>query len=256
MPASGISSELSAHKMAPAGAVSGHGNEEPPLGEWGASLLGSRSCLVVSCVPLVNRSSTSRFEVCVLQKLSTLNSCEGVPTQAFGAFLRDVSQAPLPGLLKPSLTVQMYDLYCGLASYGSYVSALVICLVIPFSSFLQVFTVVAFIDTWYFPKAPSSHRGAEGRWRCLRLLVPSFGGLHQTISLRPLCSDSPMSSRPQPLGSVRRRRSLRRHKGGRWTIRFNFPPPRVAGWLLMCRCQVCNRAAVALVATGPRWEAL
>ena len=37
---------------------------------------------------------------------------------------------------------------------------------------------------------------------------------------------------------------------------FNFPPPRVAGWLLMCRCQVCNRAAVALVATGPRRGAL
>ena len=72
--------------------------------------------LIVSCVPLVNRSSNSRFEVCVLQKLSTLNSCEGVPTQAFGAFLRDVSQAPLPGFLEPSLTVQMYDLYCGLAS--------------------------------------------------------------------------------------------------------------------------------------------
>ena len=32
---------------------------------------------------------------------------------------------------------------------------------------------------------------------------------------------------------------------------FNFPPPRVAGWLLMCLCQVCNWAAVASVATGP-----
>ena len=37
---------------------------------------------------------------------------------------------------------------------------------------------------------------------------------------------------------------------------FNFPPPRVAGWLLMCRCQVCNRTAVAPVATGPRRVAL
>ena len=190
MPANGIPSELSAHQMAPAGAISGHGNEEPPLGNGvllylvpGHAL--SFPVLTVSCVPLFNRSSTFRFEVCVLQKLSPLNSCEGVPTQAFGAFLRDVSQAPLPDFLEPSLTVQMYDLYCGLASYGSYVSALVIFLVILFSSFLQVFTVVAFIDTWNFPKAPSSHRGAEGRWRCLHLLVASFGGLHQTISLRP-----------------------------------------------------------------------
>ena len=31
---------------------------------------------------------------------------------------------------------------------------------------------------------------------------------------------------------------------------FNFPPPRVAGWFLMCRCQVCNWAVVASVATG------
>ena len=37
---------------------------------------------------------------------------------------------------------------------------------------------------------------------------------------------------------------------------FNFPPPRVAGWFLMCRCQVCNRTAVAMVATGPRRGAL
>ena len=134
MPACGIPSELSAHQMAPAGAISGHGNEEPPLGNGvllylvpGHAL--SFPVLTVSCVPLFNRSSTFRFEVCVLQKLSPLNSCEGVPTQAFGAFLRDVSQAPLPDFLEPSLTVQMYDLYCGLASYGSYVSALVIFLV-------------------------------------------------------------------------------------------------------------------------------
>ena len=39
---------------------------------------------------------------------------------------------------------------------------------------------------------------------------------------------------------------------------FNFPPPRVAGWLFMCRCQVCNKTAVAPVATvraGGRFNA-
>ena len=43
----------------------------------------------------------------------------------------------------------------------------------------------AYIDAWNYAKAPSSHRGAEGRWRCLRLLVASFGGVHQTLSLGP-----------------------------------------------------------------------
>ena len=37
---------------------------------------------------------------------------------------------------------------------------------------------------------------------------------------------------------------------------FNFRPPRVLWWLLKCRYQVCNRAAVASVATGPRRGAL
>ena len=39
--------------------------------------------------------------------------------------------------------------------------------------------------TLNYAKAPSSHRGAEGRWRCLRLLVASFGGIHQILSLGP-----------------------------------------------------------------------
>ena len=70
IPACGISSELSAHQMAPAGAISGHGNEEHPLGKGvllylvpGHAL--SFAVLTVSCVPLFNRSSTFRFEVCV-----------------------------------------------------------------------------------------------------------------------------------------------------------------------------------------------
>ena len=78
--------------------------------------------------------------VCVYRSCRPKNRCEGIPTQAFGAFLRGVSQAPLPGLLKPSPAVQMYDVYCGLASFGSYVSDLVICVVMPFSSGLHIST--------------------------------------------------------------------------------------------------------------------
>ena len=172
--------------------------------------------------------------VCVCRSCRPENSCEGVPTRAFGAFLRKVSQPPLPGLLKPSLTVQMYDVYCGLASYGSYVSGLVICVVMPFSSGLHVFTEFAFIDTWNFAKAPSSHRGAEGRWRCWRLLVAFSVGLQQTLSSWSLCSDSPMSVlghnrwgvSETTLPAKRQRRTL--------DCPFNFPPARVAGWLFKC----------------------
>ena len=49
MPASGISSELSAHQMAPAGSHQWARKRGTSLREWGASLLGSRSCLIVSC---------------------------------------------------------------------------------------------------------------------------------------------------------------------------------------------------------------
>ena len=54
--------------------------------------------------------------------------------------------------------------------------------------------------TLNYAKAPCSHRGAEGRWRCLRPLVASFGGT-DTFPWS-LCSDSTMNSWPQPLESV------------------------------------------------------
>ena len=63
-------------------------------------------------------------------------------------------------------------------------------------------------------KAPSSHRGAEGRWRCLRLLVAFSGGLQQTLSL------GPCAATVTTVVECRRRHSLRRHKGGRWTVRL------------------------------------
>ena len=49
---------------------------------------------------------------------------------------------------------------------------------------------------------------------------------------------------------------LARTQGRTLDCIFYLPPPRVAGWLLMCRCQVCNKTAVASVATGPRQVAL
>ena len=36
---------------------------------------------------------------------------------------------------------------------------------------VHVFTEFAYTDAWNYAKAPSPHRGAEVRWRCLRLLV-------------------------------------------------------------------------------------
>ena len=111
----------------------GHRNENGTLREWGASLRGSRACHLISCAPLFFRSSTSRFEVCVLHPFAPFVFTEAVDPrtearvfqlEAFSAFLRGVSQAPLPDLLKPSPAMQMYDVYCKLASYGSYVSGL------------------------------------------------------------------------------------------------------------------------------------
>ena len=120
IPASGISSVLSAYQMAPAGAISRARKRGRSLREWGASLLGSRSCLPVSCAPLVFRSSTSRFEFCVLHPIARL-CLQKLSTRVQ---LRGFSNSGLR-----SLTVQMYDVFCGLASYGSYISDLVICVV-------------------------------------------------------------------------------------------------------------------------------
>ena len=261
MPASGISSEVSAHQMA----ISGHGNEDAPLGEMGCfstwfQVLPSRflcsSSLSFFYLSLRSLCTASFCPVCVYRSCRPENSCEGVPTQAFGAFLREVFQAPLPGLLEPSPAVQMYDVCCGLASYGSYVSDLVICMVMPFSSGLHVFTEFAFMDTWNFAKAPSSHRGAEGRWRCRRLLVAFSGGLQQTLSLGP-CAATVQRAPSHNRWGVSETTLPVKTQGRTLDCPFNLLPPRiVAGWLVMCRCQVCNKTAVALVATGPRRVAL
>ena len=108
MHASGISSELSAHQMVPAGAISGHGNDYAPLGN--GVLLFLVPGLALSFLVLVYRSSTSRFEVCVLQKLSTRTVAR--------VFQLRPSVPPcgmFPRLLFLSLTVQMYDVYCGMS---------------------------------------------------------------------------------------------------------------------------------------------
>ena len=44
------------------------------------------------------------------------------------------------------------------------------------------------------------------------------------------------------VGECRRRHSLRRHKGGRWDCPFNFPPPRVAGWVFQVSGAFCVEA--------------
>ena len=100
------------------------------------------------------------------------------------------------------------------------------------------------IDALNFAKAPSSHRGAEGRWRCLRLLVASFSDvLHQMVSPWSLYSDSSLSSRPQPLGSdgdVTPCEDTREDFGLSF---FYFQPPRfVAGWLLSVKRLTPGRA--------------
>ena len=103
--------------------------------------------------------------------------------------------------------------------------------------------------------APSSLRGAEGRWRCRRLLVAFSGSLHQTLSLCP-CAATVQRAPSHNRWGVSETTLPAKTQGRTLDCPFNFPPPRVAGWLLMCRCQVCNKAAVALVATGPRRGAL
>ena len=98
---------------------------------------------------------------------------------------------------------------------------------------------------------PSSLRGAEGRWRCRRLLVAFSGSLHQTLSLCP-CAATVQRAPSHNRWRVSETTLPAKTQGRTLDCPFDFPAPRVAGWLLMCRCQVCNKAAVALVATGPR----
>ena len=102
-----------------------------------------------------------------------------------------------------------------------------------------------------FRKGPWPLQRVEGRWqwRSLRsLALPSCYDVRQTLSLCSLCSDIPTSSQPQPLGKCRRTTLPAKTQGTTLDCPFNFAPPRVAE---TCRCQVCNRTAVAPVATGP-----
>ena len=118
---------------------------------------------------------------------------------------------------------------------------------------VHVFTEFAYTDAWNYAKAPSSHRGAEGR--CLRLLVAFSGGLQQTLSLGP-CAVTVQRAPGHNRWGVSETILPAKTQGRTLDCPFNLIPPRVAGWLLMCRCQACNWAAVALVATGPRQVAL
>ena len=92
---------------------------------------------------------------------------------------------------------------CSSSAPGYAVCSYLVIGVFPTTLWVHVFTEFAFVDALKFEKAPSSHRGAEGRWRCWRLIVAFSGGLQQTLSLGPCAATvQRMSSRPQPLGSV------------------------------------------------------
>ena len=65
-------------------------------------------------------------------ELSTREQMRGCSNSGLRCLLPVCLPGSLPGLLKTSPTVQMYDVYCGLASYGIYASDLVICVVMPF----------------------------------------------------------------------------------------------------------------------------
>ena len=123
------------------------------------------------------------------------------------------------GLLKPSPAVQMYDVYCGLASFGSYVSDLVICVVMPFSSGLHISpsSPTQAPGTMQRPLAPSEERTGDGDV-CASSLPP----LAACIRYFPLVPVQPQSSElpATTVAECRRRHSLRRHKGGRWTVRL------------------------------------
>ena len=75
----------------------------------------------------------------------------------------------------------MYDVYCGLASYGSYVSDLFICVVMPFSSGLHISmsSPTLTLETMQRPLAPLEERRGDGD------VCASFDGIHQTLSLGP-----------------------------------------------------------------------
>ena len=71
-----------------------------------------------------------------------------------------------------------------------------------FGQLVIVFLKYMFTVALKFEKAPSSHRGAEGTWRWLRLLVVLFlTRYNRRSTLWSLYSDNPLSSQPQPLGS-------------------------------------------------------
>ena len=69
-----------------------------------------------------------------------------------------------------------------------------------------------------FESAPSSHRGAKGRWRWLRLLVALLWR-HTSYDVPLVLAQRQSIELPATtVGEWRRRLSLRRHKGGLRTV--------------------------------------
>ena len=106
---------------------------------------------------------------------------------------------------------------------------------------LLVFLKYIFTDALNFEKAPRSHRGAEGTWRWLRLLVVLF--LRRTSDAVPwsLYSDSPLSSRPQPRESGGDTTPCEDTRGDH-ELSFNFSHQVLLQCVVFkCRCEKCNK---------------
>ena len=139
-------------------------------------------------------------------------------------------------------------------------------------------TIQAFIEhlaivNRKYAKTLSSHRGAEERWRWLRLpFVHAWSGIEgmamavasfapRAFALRstsdavhffpvqPQSAERPATTE----GEWRRRHSSQGHKAGPLIV---LPSTTYCGRvvLLTCRCEMCNRIAVTTVVTGPNRE--
>ena len=209
MPASGISSELRAHQMAPAGVIA---HSRAHLCPRASSL--SSSTLVSPLRPL---------------GFGLLGRCDLGFFLSFSTTLRTMVQPAIEFVsgmegLRPRIAVFVSS-YCILR--------------------VQVFLEFGYWDTLKFASAP----GLSGGRGEMAMAVASSARL--AFLRGAVCACCTPYTRRFPLvpvqrwsielpattvGERRRRRSLRRHKGGPWTVPLTFKPPRfVAGWFLSVR---------------------
>ena len=214
MPASGISSELSAHQMAPAGAIAHSRSHLCPR----ASTL-SFSSLVSPLRPL---------------GVGLLGRCD--PRSVFLATTLRTQVRPAIGFvsgkegLRPRIAI--------------------------FSSLVFLFTGTSFprdrlLALPEFRNSPwplRRSRGDVNGGRCVRSPCPPVTTYVRHFPFAP-CAATVQRAPSHNRWGVSETTLPAKTQGRTLDCPFNFPPPRVAGWLLMCRCQVCNRTAVSPVAT-------